>query len=224
MDAQQWLEQCFGCRLENDALLKQSLSHRSVGSRNNERLEFLGDSVLGYVVSEALYERFPKADEGQLSRLRVSLVKGSALARLAKELGLGDYLILGSGEIHGGGRRRDSILADTLEALLGAIVIDQGIETCRAAIFRVFASRLDGLELDQARKDPKTRLQEYLQGRHRPLPRYELRDTLGEEHARTFVVACSLEDSDLSAEATGSSRRAAEQQAAQHLLAMMGQP
>ncbi|MDP5069402.1 MAG: ribonuclease III, partial [Congregibacter sp.] len=181
MDAQQWLERQFGCRLQNEALLTQALSHRSVGSRNNERLEFLGDAVLGYVISEDLYRRFPDVDEGQLSRLRVALVKGSTLAKLAREIDLGEQLRLGAGERHGGGRRRDSILADSLEALLGAIVLDQGIECARTAIFKVFNSRLDGLKLEQAQKDPKTRLQEFLQGRGSPLPEYLLRDAAGEE-------------------------------------------
>ncbi|EED32722.1 ribonuclease III [gamma proteobacterium NOR5-3] len=223
MDAQQWLERQFGCRLQNGSLLTQALSHRSVGSRNNERLEFLGDSVLGFVVSEELYRRFPDADEGQLSRLRVSLVKGSALAAVARELDLGDQLRLGAGEIHGGGRRRDSILADTLEALLGAIVLDLGIEACRAAISRVFQSRFDALKLEQARKDPKTRLQEFLQGRGRQLPDYVLCDAAGEDHAKIFTVACELSDGDEVAQGVGESRRAAEQAAATAILAQLGE-
>jgi ribonuclease-3 len=223
MDAQQWLARHFGCRLQSEQLLRQALSHRSVGSRNNERLEFLGDAVLGYVISEALYRRFPDADEGQLSRLRVSLVKGSALARLAEELELGEQLFLGAGERHGGGRRRASILADTLEALLGAIVLDLGIEACSDAIFRIFESRLADLRLEQARKDPKTRLQEYLQGRQRPLPEYELVEATGEEHARVFTVSCKLADAREHADGEGSSRRAAEQAAATALLMQLGE-
>lgn len=223
MDSVHWLEQRFACQLYNADLLTLALSHRSVGRHNNERLEFLGDAVLGYVISETLYQRFPDADEGQLSRLRVSLVKGSALARLARELELGEQLLLGSGERHGGGRRRDSILADTFEAILGAIVLDRGLEQCRAAIHHVFASRLEGLRLDQARKDPKTRLQEYLQGMQRPLPEYELVQASGEEHARTFLIACVITDSQQRAEGTGSSRRAAEQAAAETLLKALGQ-
>lgn len=223
MDAQQWLARHFGCRLHSDQLLNQALSHRSVGQRNNERLEFLGDAVLGYVVSEALYQRFPDADEGQLSRLRVSLVKGSALARLADELDLGEQLRLGAGELHGGGRRRASILADTLEAVLGAIVLDLGIEACREALFRIFDSRLSSLRLDQARKDPKTRLQEYLQGRQRPLPQYELLEAAGEEHAREFTVTCRLDDALAQAQGVGSSRRAAEQAAAAAVLTQLGE-
>ncbi|EAQ99368.1 ribonuclease III [Congregibacter litoralis] len=224
MDAQQWLERQFGCRLNNDALLHQALSHRSVGSRNNERLEFLGDSVLGYVVSEELYRRFPDADEGQLSRLRVSLVKGSALAEVAREITLGEQLRLGVGERHGGGRRRNSILADSFEAILGAIVLDLGIEACRAAILKVFHARFEGLKLEQARKDPKTRLQELLQGSGRPLPEYVLRKATGEDHARIFTVACELADGREVAEGIGDSRRAAEQAAASAVLEQLGEP
>ncbi|WOJ96105.1 ribonuclease III [Congregibacter brevis] len=223
MDDQQWLERQFGCRLHQESLLAQALSHRSVGSRNNERLEFLGDSVLGYIVSEELYRRFPDADEGQLSRLRVSLVKGSALAEVARELSLGEQLRLGSGERHGGGRRRDSILADSFEAVLGAITLDSGIEACRQAIFKVFRSRLDGLRLEQARKDPKTRLQELLQGSGRPLPDYVLRNAAGEDHARIFTVACELADGKVIAEGVGDSRRAAEQAAAAAVLDQLGE-
>ena len=223
MRDQQWLEQHFGCRLHDDALLAQALSHRSVGRRNNERLEFLGDAVLSYVVSEALYARFPDADEGQLSRLRVSLVKGAVLARVARELDLGSHLRLGSGEISGGGRQRASILADTLEAVIGAIVLDRGIDSAREAVRRVFASRLDALRLDQARKDPKTRLQEFLQARRRPLPSYDLLRAEGEEHARRFTVACRLSDGADSAEGEGSSRRSAEQRAAEALLERLEQ-
>ena len=223
MNAQRWLEAHFGCRLQKDASLRQALSHRSVGSENNERLEFLGDAVLDYVISEALYERFPEADEGQLSRLRVSLVKGSALAKLAAEIELADHLLVGAGQNHSGVRQRSSVLADTLEALLGAIVLDQGVEACRQAIFRIFGERLDSLSLDQVRKDPKTRLQEYLQGRHRPLPHYRLVDAWGEDHNRSFRVACELEDGTERAEAEGRSRRAAEQAAAGLVLQSLGQ-
>jgi ribonuclease-3 len=223
VDPQIWLQQRFGCRLGSEQLLLQALSHRSVGSRNNERLEFLGDAVLGYVISESLYQRFPDADEGQLSRLRVSLVKGSALARLARELDVGERLRLGAGETHGGGRRRDSILADTLEAILGAIVLDRGIEVCREAIFRIFDSRLAELKLEQARKDPKTRLQEYLQARQRPLPDYTLLAATGEDHARLFRMACTVIDDKETGEGEGSSRRAAEQAAATALLEKLGE-
>lgn len=222
MEAQQWLHRQFGFRLKDAELLSQALSHRSVGRRNNERLEFLGDSVLGFVISEELFRRFPDADEGQLSRLRVALVSGKALAKVARELQVGEMLILGSGEIHGGGRQRDSILADTLEALFGAFCIDQGFEICRQSIRRVFAKRLDALRLEQARKDAKTRLQEYLQGRGESLPSYSVIEVSGEEHARTFVVQCDIvvasQGGARHAKGQGASRRAAEQDAAGALL------
>jgi ribonuclease-3 len=221
VDSQRWLEQHFGCRLSDSALLEQALSHRSVGARNNERLEFLGDAVLSFVISEALYARFPTADEGQLSRLRVALVKGSALARLAREIGLSPQLRLGSGERSGGGRQRASILADTLEAVLGAIALDQGIGAAREAVLKVFAGHLDDLRLDSLEKDPKTRLQEFLQARQRPLPEYQLLRAEGEEHARSFTVACVLADDGGAATGQGSSRRAAEQQAAQRALEVL---
>jgi ribonuclease-3 len=218
MTDQSWLEREFGCRLACDALLEQALTHRSRGRRNNERLEFLGDAVLGYVISEELYRRFPQADEGQLSRLRVSLVKGVSLARLARDLDLGARLRLGTGETSGGGRHRASILADTLEALIGAIALDRGIEAAREAVHRVFAERLATLHIDAAQKDPKTRLQEYLQARRRDLPEYEELQVTGAEHARRFTVRCRLADEGREAEGEGSSRRAAEQAAAERIL------
>lgn len=221
MDDQQWLQRHFGCSMHDNGLLSRALSHRSVGDRNNERLEFLGDAVLGYLISDELYLRFPEADEGQLSRLRVSLVKGSALAAVAREIDLGDQLRLGAGELSGGGRQRNSILADALEALLGAIAQDQGIERCREVVSRLFGSRLSMLDPSRALKDAKTRLQEWLQARGRALPRYAVIESRGEEHQREFLVRCSLEDSALQAEADGSSRRRAEQQAAAELLAQL---
>jgi ribonuclease-3 len=221
LDAQRWLRQHFGCELEDPDLLHQALSHRSVGRRNNERLEFLGDAVLGYVISDELFRRFPEADEGELSRLRVSLVKGKSLASLARKLGLGDYLMLGMGERHGGGRQRDSILADTLEALFGAISRDRGFEASRVAILQVFAQRLAALRLDQAVKDPKTRLQEHLQGQGRPLPDYLLDRTEGEDHVRRFFVSCALTDEGVMTAGEGNSRRAAEQAAATAMLARL---
>jgi ribonuclease-3 len=224
VDDQAWLERTFGCRLDSDALLEQALSHRSVGRRNNERLEFLGDAVLSFVISEELYRRFPDADEGQLSRLRVSLVKGSALARVSRSHDLGAHLRLGTGERSGGGRQRSSILADTLEALLGAIVIDRGVEAVRAAVRQVFAEQLSSLRLEQAQKDPKTRLQEFLQARQRPLPNYEELRVSGADHARTFTVRCFLSDQSIDAEGEGSSRRAAEQAAAQQMLQRLEKP
>lgn len=216
-----WFEQHFGCRVRDEDLLRLALSHRSVGDRNNERLEFYGDALLGCYISEELYHRFPTADEGQLSRLRVSLVKGATLAEIAREISIGSHLVLGSGEKHGGGRQRDSILADTLEALFGAIAIDRGREACRDAVLRVFAQRLAGLDLSQATKDPKTQLQEYLQARGRPLPVYELVETRGADHEREFTVSCSLSDQAIAFQGVASSRRSAEQAAAGRLFAAL---
>lgn len=221
VDDQQWLQHSFGCRMQDATLLRQALSHRSVGDRNNERLEFLGDAVLDFVISEALYHQFPEADEGELSRLRVALVKGATLADLARELSLGERVRLGAGERSGGGRQRRSILADTLEAVIGALALDQGLSTCREAVLRIFQGRLQGLDLSRAEKDPKTRLQEWLQGAGRPLPAYELRETRGDDHDRHFTVSCSVSEPAASAEGEGRSLRAAEQAAAAALLARL---
>ena len=218
MDAQQWLQRTFNCRLGDAELLRLALSHRSVGSRNNERLEFLGDAVLGHVAGAALYTRFPEADEGQLSRMRVSLVKGAVLADIAQEIGLGEQIRLGMGGRSGGGRHRRSILSDTLEAVLGAILLDRGFEVCRDCILQLLDSRLSCLDPALAVKDPKTRLQERLQGARRPLPHYDVVATRGEDHAQTFTVRCALSDTQEAAIAEGDSRRAAEQRAAEDLL------
>jgi ribonuclease-3 len=218
VDDQQWLQRALGCRLDDGALLTRALTHRSVGQANNERLEFLGDAVLGYIIGAELFRRFPEADEGRLSRLRVSLVKGSTLADVARELDLGAQLRLGSGERSGGGRHRRSILADTLEAVIGAIALDRGIEECRRCVLNIFATRLQALNLSSAEKDPKTRLQEFLQARRRPLPEYAVVDSSGEEHCRSFTVRCRVPDSADQAFGEGSSHRGAEQAAAASLL------
>jgi ribonuclease-3 len=212
-----WLRDQLGCELE-DVLLQQALSHRSVGQRNNERLEFLGDAVLGYIISDELYRRFPGASEGELTLLRVSLVKGKTLAAVAREIDLGAQLRLDAGARHGGGRQRDSILADTLEALFGAIAVERGIDAARQAVQRVYASRLQALRLEQVQKDPKTRLQEYLQARGRPLPEYEVLRSSGEDHARTFFVCCRLRDAGARADGSGRSVRDAEKAAAAALI------
>ena len=205
---------CF----KHPELLALALSHRSIGSDNNERLEFLGDSILSYVISVELYRRFPSVDEGRLSRLRASLVKGDTLATLARELSLGDYLRLGSGELKSGGFRRSSILADAFEALLGAIYLDSNIETVQRVILQLFEKRLDAVNPTTALKDPKTRLQEYLQSRQLPLPLYEVTHIAGKAHAQIFTVSCRIEGMDQEVAAEGSSRRKAEQAAAQLIL------
>lgn len=202
----------------NPALLEQALTHRSSGSNNNERLEFLGDSILSYVISVELYNRFTEVDEGRLSRMRSSLVKGDTLAVLAKELSLGDYLRLGPGELKSGGFRRGSILADAFEALLGAIYLDSDLPTIQNVILKLFSDRLSQVDPESALKDPKTRLQEFLQSRQRALPEYEVVQISGKAHAQTFSVSCRVDGLDEAVTAEGSSRRKAEQQAAKLIL------
>jgi ribonuclease-3 len=194
------------------------LTHRSAGGQNYERLEFLGDAVLGLISAQYLYERFGDADEGALSRLRASIVNGESLAQLAAGLALGDYLVLGPGELKSGGFRRESILADALEALCGAVYLDGGLPAARAAVERLLAPTLLGLYLPADLKDPKTRLQELLQGRGLALPRYSVDSIEGELHAQLFHVICEVEPLSLRASATGSSRRRAEQLAAARIL------
>jgi len=209
------LEQQIGYTFTHPNLLL--LSHN-----NNERMEFLGDSILGFLVAEALFGRFPNAREGQLSRLRAKLVKGQTLATIARRFALGDWLRLGSGELKSGGFRRESILADTLEAILGAIYLDGGIVPARKRTLAWLADELSSLTLEQPNKDPKTRLQEFLQSRGSELPNYQVLDIRGEPHQRHFVVECS---SALLAETTqgeGGSRRIAEQLAARAALIALG--
>jgi ribonuclease-3 len=213
------LQRKLGYQFGDPGLLTLALTHRSVGSRNNERLEFLGDSVLNHIIAEALYTRFPRAREGELSRMRAALVRGDTLAELARELDLGDNLLLGSGERKSGGHRRRSILADALEAVIGAILLDADIQRCRERVLAWFSPRLDAMMDEAVEKDPKTRLQEYLQGRGWPLPDYLLVNVQGEAHDQSFRVACRLEQPPLSVEGTGSSRRRAEQAAAIAALA-----
>lgn len=215
------LYRLLGYSFNDKELLQQALTHRSVGKLNNERLEFLGDAILSFVISTELYRRFDDIDEGTLSRLRASLVKGETLAAMARELGLGDYLNLGSGELKSGGFRRASILADTLEAILGAIFLDSDIRTVQRIILQLFDERLNKVNPSQALKDPKTRLQEYLQSRSRALPEYEVTDIQGKSHAQTFTVSCRVEGLDEPVISRGSSRRKAEQAAAQEVLSKL---
>jgi ribonuclease-3 len=215
------LERALAYRFQDRELLLRALSHRSVGRDNNERLEFLGDSALNHFIAEALFHRFAEADEGTLSRMRAALVKGDTLAELAQDLALGEQLRLGAGERKSGGRRRASILADALESVLGAVLLDGGPEACRSLVRRLFEERLEELSETGVRKDPKTRLQEYLQGRGQPLPSYELEAAEGSEHAREFRVNCRLPraaSGGLETQGRGSSRRRAEQAAAEAAL------
>ncbi|MCD9096331.1 ribonuclease III [Luteimonas fraxinea] len=205
-------------------LLIQALTHRSAGAPHNERLEFLGDAVLGALVAESLYARWPNADEGTLTRARAELVRESSLAAVARELELGARLVLGAGELKSGGHRRDSILSDALEAVIAAIYLDAGLDTCREVVLPLFEKTMVALASGRVAKDAKTRLQEWLQGRQKALPVYELLSESGEEHAKTFLVRCALNDASVAAEGQGSSRRAAEQQAAEAVMGLLESP
>jgi len=215
------LGRSLGYRFQDPGLLQAAVTHRSAGSCNNERLEFLGDAVLGYVIAEWLYTLFPEASEGQLSRLRATLVKKETLAGIARELKIGDYLSLGSGELKSGGFRRDSILADALEAILGGIVLDSGLEACRSSIRRLFTDRVSQLSAGDELKDPKTRLQEHLQSRKLELPDYEVMEVTGQAHSQQFVIECRVKGTQQPCRGKGSSRRRAEQAAAQSMLAQL---
>ena len=199
-------------------LLKKALTHSSAGKNNYERLEFLGDSILGWVIAEAIFQRFPRAKEGEMSRLRASLVKGVTLAKIAREFKLGDYLRLGQGEMKSGGYRRDSTLADAMEALIGAIYLDSDIETCKRQILSWFENRLDNLTIGDNHKDAKTLLQEYLQARKQPLPSYQILATHGKEHEQTFEVTCAVPMLEKPLVGAGPSRRQAEQDAARQAI------
>jgi ribonuclease-3 len=216
-----WVERNTGCRLAGGELLEEALTHRSLGSRNYERLEFLGDAVLSFVVAEMLYREFDGAAEGELSRYRAALVSGETLGAIALEAGLGEHLRLGEGELKSGGFRRASILADALEAVIGAIYLQLGLSAARSAIERFLGSRLADLPSAAELKDPKTRLQEKLQARGLELPRYEVTDISGDPHDQRFAVRCEVESLGLTADATGTSRRRAEQEAASRLLVLM---
>ncbi len=200
-------------------LLTLALTHRSAGRANNERLEFLGDAALGLVMAEALWSRLPDADEGDLSRRRAALVNKDSLASLARELCLGDYLRLGPGELRTGGHARDSILADALEALIGAVYVDCGFARVREMLLQLFESRLHQVAGKEATKDPKTRLQEWLQARRRPVPEYNVTEVSGAAHDQRFAVVCRLADTGAEHHGQGSSRRRAEQDAAARMLA-----
>ncbi len=210
-------------RFNDDALLVEALSHRSSGSRNYERLEFLGDGFLNFTIAAELYQHRLDEDEGALSRLRASLVRQSTLAEIARELKLGDYLNLGVGELRSGGFKRDSILSDVVESIIGAVFLDAGFNEARALVLRLYGNRIDELPPSAELKDPKTRLQEWLQGRALERPEYEVIDTIGKSHDMRFTVRCTLPEPVLSVKATATSRRKAEQAAAALLLAELDQ-
>lgn len=215
------LQRAIGYQFARPELLRQALTHRSFGSPHNERLEFLGDSVLNCVTAIALFDRFTDLREGDLSRLRANLVRQEALHRVADSLNLGDYLSLGEGELKSGGHRRPSILADALEAIFAAVYLDAGFEAARSVIDRLYAPALAELDPARALKDPKTALQEWLQGRRMPLPRYSLAATRGEAHQQEFEVECEITGLGLKTRGNGVSRRAAEQQSAQRALELL---
>lgn len=217
------LERAIGYEFADQNLLIQALTHRSFSSTNNERLEFLGDGLLNFVVAETLYKQFPEASEGQLSRLRAMLVKQKTLAEIARELKLGDFLVMGTGELKSGGFNRDSILSDAVEAIVGAIYLEAGFTTTANTLSSWFKDRFSQLSLERAEKDPKSRLQEWLQGQKLPLPEYEVLSIEGEAHDQRFTVQLELSVLTTPIQASGTSRRAAEQQAASEALEVIHQ-
>jgi ribonuclease-3 len=216
-----WVERSFGYVFAQPALCHAALTHRSAGADHNERLEFLGDSILNCSVARLLYDAHPEADEGALSRLRATLVSGETLARIAGELGLGEHLRLGPGELKSGGFRRASILADALEAVLGAIFLDAGFDAAAAVVARIIGPRMAELPAADTLKDPKTRLQEALQAHGLALPVYTLTAAAGDPHLQSFTVTCEVPVLGVSAVGEGGSRRRAEQLAAAKLLELL---
>jgi ribonuclease III len=226
--ASEWVRRQLQYEPRDLALFEQALRHRSAARNHNERLEFLGDAVLNLIVARHLYQQYPDADEGALSRLRAAVVSGESLARVAALLELGPALALGAGELKTGGFRRESILADALEAVCGALYLEAGMEVAQRVFLRVLGPALGAVEAAAAsaaegQKDAKTRLQEWLQRRGLPLPRYQVLQIAGESHAQSFRVQCALDGINKSAEGEGLSRRRAEQAAAQLLLAQLGE-
>jgi ribonuclease III len=217
-----WVRQRLEYEPRDIGVFEAALTHRSASGRNNERLEFLGDAVLNLVIARHLYLTFPTATEGDLSRLRARVVSAEPLAEIAASLGLGDELQLGSGELKTGGFRRQSILADALEAICGAVFLDGGLEGAERVICKLFEPRICALPAPETLKDAKTRLQEYLQSRGYSLPRYTVDRIEGEAHAQTFHVTCEVADIERRSQGSGSSRRRAEQEAAERILVELG--
>lgn len=212
------LEKVLNYQFNTATLIKEALTHRSAGSINNERLEFLGDSILNFVIAADLYKRYPNSPEGDLSRIRASLVNKDGLYIISKLLKLGDYLILGSGELKSGGYRRNSILADTVEAIFGAVYLDSGFAQCSDLILRLYQDQLNNIPDADSLKDPKTRLQELLQSRKYGLPQYNIIEVTGQAHNQQFTVSCEINELELKAEGKATNRRKAEQQAAEQLI------
>ncbi|MCL1073642.1 ribonuclease III [Shewanella dokdonensis] len=211
----------LGYEFKDLALLEQALTHRSAANKHNERLEFLGDSILSVIISDKLFHQFPKVTEGDLSRMRATLVRGDTLAKMAKEFKLGDYLTLGPGELKSGGFRRESILADAVEAIIGAIYLDSDLEVVRGLLLHWYEQRLQMIKPGEGQKDAKTQLQELLQGHKKPLPEYQVLKVEGEAHDQTFTVECRVAELAAVVTGTGSSRRKAEQQAAAQVLELI---
>jgi ribonuclease-3 len=218
IDRPGWASARLGYRFSDESLLDQALTHRSASGLNNERLEFLGDAVLGAVISRELFQRRPQAGEGILSRLRARLVRKDTLAALAQEVELGGWIRLGSGEMRAGGQQRASILANALEAVCGAIYLDGGMAAAERVILALYAKRLRDLPHEDALADPKTRLQEWLQARGHSPPTYRINAVTGKAHAQTFEVMCVIDALGVQAAGHGGSRRLAEQEAAAHAL------
>lgn len=208
----------LGYVFKDEMLLRTALTHRSFSSTHNERLEFLGDSILNFIIADKLYAEFPLATEGDLSRLRASLVKGDTLADMARELDLGSFLCLGEGELRSGGAHRTSILADVLEAIIGAVYVDSGMEQARLFILRHFAGRLGDISLASGEKDPKTQLQEWLQARKHPLPHYTVMSVTGDAHSQLFVISCAVTLFSDPTSASAANRKQAEKEAALQML------
>ncbi len=212
------LEKAIDYKFKDQKLLEIALTHCSIGHSNNERLEYLGDAALGFIIADAIYQKFPQATEGDLTRLRASLVKGETLAKLGRDLSLGDYIKLGPGEMKSGGWRRDSILANTLEAIIGAVYLDADMDVCRKCVISLYRHLLLEISPDKLSKDPKTTLQELLQSRRLELPEYRVLAETGDAHERLFNVECTIIEPKISVQAEGRSKRLAEQSAAEKAL------
>ncbi|KUJ72209.1 ribonuclease III [Thiomicrospira sp. WB1] len=211
----------LGYTFENPDILARALTHRSMGAKNNERLEFLGDSLVNFMIADALFHQFHGISEGDLSRVRAFLVKGETLAKIGREYDLSDYLMLGPGELKSGGYRRSSIIADAVEAIIAAVYEDGGLDACRAFVTRLYADRMANLDPAKVGKDPKTRLQETLQARQADLPEYSVISVNGPAHAQEFTISCFVSALDRKFEAVATSRRKAEQLAAEEALRVL---
>lgn len=219
----QQLAKKLGYEYQDISYLQLALSHRSMGAKNNERLEFLGDSLVNFMIADDLFHQFGKLPEGDMSRVRAHLVKGDTLAVIGREYNLSDYLVLGPGELKSGGFRRDSIIADAVEAIIASVYEDGGLEPCRALVTRFYAARLQKLDPKKVGKDPKTRLQEYLQSQNEELPEYSIISVNGAAHAQEFTVSCYVNKLNSKFEAVASNRRKAEQKAAEIALEALGE-